>query len=383
MQFGRACIAEWPLDPNFLHLNHGTVGGVPRRILQRQRQWQDEIEANPAAFMLRRLVPLVGESKEVLIHAAAARVAAFLGAKHLGFTRNVTSAINAVLRSLAFQKGDEVVVFSDTYGAITIGTKAIVEPQRASVVVAPVNNPHATRDWQAALEQSLNQNTRLVILDHITSGSAAVLNLKPLIAQCHAAGAEVLVDGAHAPGAIAVDIDALGCDYYAGNLHKWMWTPRSCGFLAVRDKHASKIHAPILSWGYGKGFEHEFEWEGTYDPVPMLCTAEALAMFEELSFDRVRNYNHELAWRAYQSLSSLAPQPYSATKESTGTMAAFFLPERFGTSLDDAKRVRDWLWHEHATEVHTYAAHNRVAVRISAQLYIDDDHVAKLRASLA
>lgn len=378
--FGRAMRTEWPLDPTLCYLNHGTVGAVPKRVIAAQRAWQDTMERNPAEFMLRRLVPLVGTSPECLTRTAAKRVAAFLGAPaaSFGFTRNVTSAINAVLRSLCFEPGDEVVVSSETYGAVTIGAQAITKSMGASVVVADIDNPYEASSWKHAVERTLSPRTRLVILEHVASGCAAVVDLAPLIALCHARGIRVLVDGAHAPGAIPVDIESLGCDYYAGNLHKWMWTPRSCGVLAVHPQHAGEVHAPILSWGYGNGLSHELDWEGTTDPTPALATEEALAMFTELSFEAVHAYNHGLAWRAYQRLAELAPQPYRASEDAIGTMASVFLAERFGSTTEDAKRVRDWLWHEHQIEMHVYAARNRLVGRISAQVYVDDEDIERL-----
>jgi isopenicillin-N epimerase len=382
VRFGAAFRDQWLLSPSVRYLNHGTVGGIPKRVLAKQRAWQDDIEQNPAEFMLRRLVPLVGAIPEPkpLIREAARAVAAFLGtsADHFGFCRNVTSAINAVLRSSAFSPGDEVLVFPDTYGAITISARAIAGAAGATVTVAEVENPHSTQAWHDALSRSVSSKTRLVILDHVTSGSAAVLDLKPLIEQCHAKGARVLIDGAHAPGAIDVNILALDCDYYAGNLHKWMWTPRSCGFLALNPARLHTVHAPTLSWGYDTGFTHELDWEGTYDPTPMLTTGEALQMFEELSVERVRAYNHELAWRAYQILSAFAEQPYRATERSIGTMASVFLPERFGHTAEDAMRVRDWLWHQHGIEIHMSATRDRIAARVSAQVYVDDEDVVEL-----
>jgi isopenicillin-N epimerase len=384
--FGAAFRDQWLLNPTVRYLNHGTVGAIPKRVLARQRAWQDTIEQNPAEFMLRRLVPLVGVTPEPkpLIREAARSVAAFLGtsADHFGFCRNVTSAINAVLRSSAFGSGDEVLVFPDTYGAVTISARAIAGATGANVVVADVANPHDTQAWHDTLSRALTARTRLVILDHVTSGAAAVLNLKPLIEQCHAKGARVLVDGAHAPGAIDVNIMALDCDYYAGNLHKWMWTPRSCGFLALNPARLHPVHAPVLSWGYDTGFTHELDWEGTYDPTPMLATGEALQMFSELSAERIRSYNHALAWRGYQMLSALSEQPYEATQDSTGTMASVFLPQQFGRTAEDAMRVRDWLWHEHKTEIHVSASRDRIAARISAQVYVDEEDIVALVGAL-
>jgi isopenicillin-N epimerase len=384
MKTGREALRFWPLDPTFTHLNHGTVGAIPLRVLRAQRALQDQMESNPARFMLRDLLPLVGDRTDSLIRDASDLVATFLGAKGYtcGFARNVTTAISAVLRSLAFERNDEILVFDETYGAITLGARAIAGHNRARVVVVHVDNPHATEAWHRALEQALQQpllgKTRLVILDHVTSGSAAVLNLPPLIEQCHAAGALVMVDGAHAPGAIPVDIAELNSDYYACNLHKWLWTPRSCGFLAVHPRAAEKTHAAVPSWGLGKGLQAELDWEGTYDPTSMLTAVEALNLMHELGLSNIYRYNHALAWHAYQRLSSLAPQTYEASEGSIGTMAAFFLPQAMGTTKEDAACIRDIFFHQHRTELHLSVVRERLLARLSAQVYVDTDDVEKV-----
>jgi isopenicillin-N epimerase len=386
-EFGRACKSEWLLDETATHLNHGTVGAIPKRVLLAQRKWQDTIETNPAHFMLRRLVPLVGASPEHLRSVATVLGAAGAGADSFGFTRNVTSAINAVLRSIAWREGDECIVFEHTYGAITIGAQHIVESKMGRVVIAAVENPHEQASWERALDSALSKRTRLVILDHITSGTAAVVNVAPLIARCHAHSIDgervrVLVDGAHAPGAIHVDIAALGCDYYAANLHKWMWVPRSCGFLAVRPELNENVHASVLSWGFGTGLGAELDWEGTYDPTPMLTATEAIAMLNECGMQRVQAYNHAMAMYAYRALSNLAQQVYEANEASMGTMAAVFLPNRFGSTVEDAMRVRDHLWNQHAIEVHTASSRGRVLLRVSGQVYTTEADIDRLVSAL-
>jgi isopenicillin-N epimerase len=384
MKTGREALRFWPLDPTFTHLNHGTVGAVPLRVLRAQRTLQDEIESNPAKFMLRELLPLVGDRTDSRVRTASNTIATFLGAKGYacGFARNVTTAISAVLRSLAFEPNDEILVFDETYGAITLGAGLIASSRGARVVVTSVDNPHDTNAWHRTLSKALAQpllgKTRLVILDHVTSSSAAVLNLGPLVDQCHAAGALVMVDGAHAPGAIPVDIAALNCDYYACNLHKWLWTPRSCGFLAVHPRAAEKTHATVSSWGLGKGLQAELDWEGTYDPTPMLATGDALDLMHELGLGSIYQYNHDLAWRAYQRLSSLAPQPYGAREASIGTMAAFFLPQAMGSTKEHAARIRDIFFHEHRTELHLSVVRERLLARVSAQVYVDENDMEKV-----
>jgi isopenicillin-N epimerase len=153
----------------------------------------------------------------------------------------------------------------------------------------------------------------------------------------------VLVDGAHAPGAIALEIPALGVDWYAGNLHKWAWTPRSCGILWAAPDRQAGLHPPVVSWGLDKGYTIEFDWPGTRDPSAALAAPAALAYMRELGDAAVRNYNHALAWRAGLLLSERLGVPLVQDESQIGTMTTVALPARAGTSDADAQRLRDAL----------------------------------------
>src|SRR6185436_1074541 len=165
----------------------------------------------------------------------------------------------------------------------------------------------------------------------------------------------VLVDGAHAPGAIALDIASLGVDFYAANLHKWAWAPRSCGVLWVEPTHQARMHPNVISWGLDSGFTSEFDWVGTRDPTPALAAPEAWAYMAELGLERVRDYNHSLAWEAVQYLGSRWGSPLAVEETQVGTMATLPLPGRLGGTPDQANRLRDALLFDDRIEAQIHA----------------------------
>jgi isopenicillin-N epimerase len=185
------------------------------------------------------------------------------------------------------------------------------------------------------------------------------------------------------PGAVAVNVTAIGAEWYAANLHKWAWTPRSCGFLHARTDARSALHAPILSWGYGMGLTQELDWQGTFDPTPMLCVPEAIACMRELGVDDVLAHNHALAWRAAQALRDRIGATPCGPESMVGSMVTVVLPERFGTTSQQASALRDRLWFSDRIEVQVHEHRGRVQMRVCAQVYCDDDDIDVLVNALA
>jgi len=382
-QFGRAMLAEWLLDPDFTYLNHGTVGAPPARVLRKQQALRDEIERHPSRFILRELTgeepaPWRTQSR---LREAAGPVAAFLGSRpeDLVFVPNVTTGTNAVLRSVALELGDEIVISDLAYGAVTLAADAVARERHATV--RTIEPPHPVRSRDAIVQSfasALTPRTRLVIVDHITAQTALVMPVAEIAALCRAQGIPVFVDGAHAPGALAVNIPALGVDYYSANLHKWAHAPRSCGILWARADRQENLRHPVSSWGTGKGFRREFEWQATADPTTYLSAPEGIALLQEWDFDAVRGYMHGLAWEAAQLLAARWETPFETPRDMVGAMVTVALPERAGTTVDEAKRLRLVLLVEDRIEVQLHAWRGRLWTRISAQVYNDRSDIERL-----
>jgi isopenicillin-N epimerase len=387
--FGRSMLEHWLLDPAVTYLNHGTVGATPRRVLAAQRALQDEIERQPARFMLRELTSVrVGgpRAEPPRMRAAAAEVAGFLGARgdDLMFVENTTTGANAVLRSLPLAPGDEILASDLAYGGVV--NAARYAARRAGAVVRTVEMPHPILDPGAvadAFAAALGERTRLVLVDHITAESALLLPLAEIAARCRERGVPVLADGAHAPGAIALDIPSLGVDWYTGNLHKWAWTPRSSGILWAAPERQADLHPTVISWGLDQGIAAEFDLLGTRDPTPYLAAPAALAFLRELGAEAVRAYDHDLAWNGAHRLAERWGVPFETPESMIGTMATVPLPAALGSTRDDAARLRDGLLFEDAIEVQVHAWRGRLRVRISAQVYNDMADVERLGDAVA
>ena len=204
-----------------------------------------------------------------------------------------------------------------------------------------------------------------------------------MAAACRERGVAVLADGAHAPGAIALDIASLGVDWYAGNLHKWAWSPRSCGILwAARDRQVG-LHPAVVSWGLDQGFAAEFDWVGTRDPAPFLAAPEGIDMMREMGVEAVRRHNHDLAASAARLLASRWGTSVPAPESAIGVMATLPLPERAGRTPEEAAALRDALLFEDGIEVQLHAASGRLWVRISAQVYNETADYERLASAVA
>ena len=380
--FGRSMLAHWWLDPAITYLNHGTVGATPRVVLAAQQAWQRRIEAQPAAFLFRELMRLTpdepGQPRRLLRQAADA-VGAFLGARgdDLVFVDNATTGINAVLRSVALAPGDEIVVLDQAYGAVVKAAEFVARAAGARVVVAELPFPvagDATSACVDAVERVLTSRTRLAVLDHIASETALLLPIAAMTAACRARGVPVLVDGAHAPGAIALDIEAVGADWYVANLHKWAFAPRACGLLWVAPARRAALHPPVISWGLDVGLAQEFEWTGTRDPSAMLAAPDGIAFMRDvLGVDAMRAWNHDLVWRMAHQLAARWGQPFTTPEAMVGCMASVALPERIA-ALDApaVPALKDWLFHERRIEAQVLAIRGRPHVRLAAQVYNDE-----------
>jgi isopenicillin-N epimerase len=371
------------LDPDYIYLNHGTVGAPPKRVLRKQQELRDEMERQPSRFVLRELAgsqPAPWRS-ETRIREAARAVAGFVGSRpeDLVFVPNVTTGLNAVLHSLPLGPDDEVLIPDLAYGAISLAAGVVTRERGARLKI--VTTPYPLRDAAAmvgVVVAAITPRTKLAIVDHISAQSALVMPVAELIRECHARGVPVLVDGAHAPGSLALDIPSLGADWYAANLHKWAHAPRACGILWAAADRQEILRNPVVSWGAGHGFHHEFERTATGDPTNYLAAPEGIAILHEWGFPGVLDYTHTLAWEAAAILTAAWKTTLDVPREMVGAMVTVPLPAAAGTTVEDASRLRLALLVEDRIEVQLHAWHERLWVRVSAQVYNDRGDIERL-----
>ena len=360
----------WGLDPSVAYLSHGTFGGCPSAVLQAQTALRLEME--------RELVDFLDLTLPARLDAARKTLAAFLGAEaaDLVFVPNATTGVNAVLRSLAFEPGDELLVNDHTYAACRKTVDFVAARCAARVVVAHIPFPlHREEEVVTSVVSCVTPRTRLALLDHVTSPTALVLPLARLVRELSARGVDTLVDGAHAPGMVPVGLSDLGAAYYTGNCHKWLCAPKGAGFLHVRSDRQAGLHPTVISHGYPGGLHAEFDWTGTCDPTPWLCIPEALRFMASLlpgGWPEVMRRNRALALQArsllLESLQIEAPCPPTMI----GSMASVPLPPAVPGAAAyglDYKSLHAW-FRERGVETWLHTQPIPV-LRISAQLYND------------
>jgi isopenicillin-N epimerase len=387
MRFGRHMLEHWSLDPEVTYLNHGTVGVVPRRVQAYQQRIRDEMEREPARFVLREVVPMAGGAQGPgRLRRSAEQVAAFFGAKgsDFAFVDNVTAGASAVLHSLSLEPGDEILLTDHAYGAVARVAAFVARERRANVKTIPFPYPEFDAGRLIdAIAGGVTPRTRVLVIDHITAESAIVLPVADIAARVRSKGILVLVDGAHAPGHVAFDLPSLGVDFYTANLHKWAHAPRGCGFLWAAPEHHKNLHPPVVSWYLDQGFPAEFDWVGTRDPSPFLSAPEGLAFLRDLDFDAVRAYGHDLARRSAQMLAARWGSPFLPHESWYASMVTLPLPERLGSTPEQAMQLRDALLFEDRIEVQVHARYGRIWLRICGQVYNDDTDVARLADAVA
>ena len=289
-RYGRVWLDEFGLDPSLIHANHGSYGAVPREIRARQRTIQDEVNANPTGF-LRDIYP-------VRIREAAEAVAGFLGgaARDWVFVENATAGMNIVIAGCGLGPGDEVLTSDQVYGAVRKSLARMCARNGASVVEVALPLPLASSDEVFdRLVSAVIPRTRLVVLDHISSPNGLVFPVLRLCAHFRALGIKTLVDGAHAPGSVDVDVTQIGADYYTGNMHKWLSAPLGAAVLWCHPDYQSGLEPLVVSHGIYDGFNAAFDWPGTRDPSAWLSVPAALAFHHAQGGAELRARNHAVA----------------------------------------------------------------------------------------
>ena len=391
-------LAHWWLAPEILYLNHGTAGATPRVVLEHQQALQREIERQPARFLFRELMRISpGDappgSAVPRLRAAAAAVAGFLGVQgaDLVFVDNATAGVNAVLNSLPLEAGDEIVLLEQAYGAVAKAAHHAARRVGARVVTVALPFPpegDVTDACAAAVDAALGPRTRLAVLDLVSSETALTLPVPAMSARCRARGVPVLVDGAHAPGAIDLALPALGADWFVGNLHKWAFAPRGCGILWAAPGRTSQaafaLHPTVISWGLDNGLQQEFDWTGTRDPSPMLSAPAGLDFMREvLGVEAMRRWNHGLVWRAAHELAARWRTSFAVPEAMVGCMASVPLPAHIEARAAGASvRLKDWLLFERGIEAQILEIRGRPHVRLAAQVYNEEADYADLARAI-
>ena len=365
----------WMLDQQIVYLNHGSFGARTQQVHDSQQGFKQLFERSPIQFLDRSRDDLICEARDV--------VSSFLhcDSSGFGFVDNATTGVGCVVQSMEFTPNDEILTTNHVYN----GVRQLLthHAQRTGCSYRELEIPLPVRDSYEILSTivaSFTSETKLLVVDHVTSITSIVFPIDEIIKQCHKRDIFVLVDGAHAPGMLDLHIDSLHADWYVGNLHKWVCAPVGAGFVWTHEKHRDHTHPLTVSHFLNTNYTREFDWQGTKDISPWLAAATAIQIGESIGWDRIREHNHKLAmWMHQELLEGLSLEPIVPIDGSlTGSMATVLLPNGFPINYEDCDQLRDQIFTEFKIEVPILLYENRCLLRVSAQLYTKSSDIGQL-----
>lgn len=377
---------QFLLDPEITFLNHGSFGACPREVLDAQRNWQMEMERNPVEFLGRRSADLLFQARMALGQALGGR------ADELVFVPNSTTGVNIVAQSFALQPGDEVLTTNLEYGACDAAWHRVCAQSGAQYRRVEVPLPFDREAVANLLMSAVSSRTKLIYFSHITSTTALILPAAEICAAARERGIATFIDGAHAPGQIPLDLDAIGADFYVGNCHKWLCAPKGSAFLHARIQHHSMLDATVISWGYAQGtgghsgfdaylgtslFERRMQWQGTRDISAWLTVPAALNFQAKHDWLQVQVRCHELAKVALDVLTKrFGTHPIARDDDWAQMVAIPVAPQ-------DPDLLRKRLYEKSHIEVPVTSHGNEVFVRVSVQGYNTLEDIERLLAAAA
>lgn len=371
--------ALFALDPAVSHLNHGSFGAVPREVERAAATWRARADANPNRFFRDEIGPALAAARAL----AAGRLGG--AADDWAFVENATQGINAVIASIDLKPGDVIATTSQAYGAVLKCLRHHAGRTGAELVIAPLPIPASSSEAVAAAwAAALPPRVRLAVLDQIVSQTALVLPLDQMIPAARAAGALVLVDGAHGPGQVALDVPRLGADWFVGNAHKWLFAARGTALLWAAPGRQHGLHPTSISHGLGQGYTTEFAWTGTRDFSAWAALDAAVACHERLGGRALMARNRAQAARAAARLTDAWAEIAAAPPDMSAAMATIRLPQALQGGPEMAEALRRHLSSAHHIEVPLWSEGGRLWLRISAQAYnTDSEYDALADAVLA
>jgi len=374
------------LDPTVVFLNHGSFGACPKPVFAEYQRWQAELERQPVEFL--------GRSGEALLDEARTHLATYLnvGADDLVFIQNATAGINVIARSLPLAQDDEVLTTDLEYGALDqtwqhicskTGSRYLRQP-----VPFPVDDPSAVVD---AIWSGVTPRTKVLFMSHITSGTALTLPVTPLCRRAREAGVLTVIDGAHVPGHLPLDLGALGADVYAGNCHKWLCAPKGSAFLYVRPEQQTWVESLIVSWGWvpesghhrpSQNFVSRNQWQGTRDLAAFLAVPAAIAFQKEHDWDTVRAECHEQTVDTWLRITDLTGLPPLSANPREGGWAWFSQMVANPLPAVNAEAFKRRLYDDYRIEIPIHRWGDGSLVRVSVQGYNSTSDLDQLVAAI-
>lgn len=378
---------HWDIRPDTTYLNHGSFGPPPAAVRELRDHWQRRIDTQPMDFFVREFEPAWLAARD--------KLAEFVGAApgNLIFAENATVAMNIVADSFPLATGDEVLLTDHEYGAVQrIWQRA---GGKAGAVVRTVELPLPLgADISDVIFAAVTERTRLIVVSHITSPTAAILPVAEICRRARARGIAVAIDGPHAIAQLPLAIDELGCDFYTASCHKWLSGPFGSGFLFVAPRQQPHVRPPVLSWGRIPPtkidtWSDEFVWSGTRNPAAYLAVPSAIEFLQQVGLDDFRRRTHWLARYARRRLVDLTQREPLVPDDPAwyGSMAHVPLPPPAGgkvggESCPVSNPLQNTIWQRFGIEVPVVEFRGIRYLRVSCHLYNDTEQIDWLVSGL-
>ncbi len=369
--------AQFLLDPSVTFLNHGSFGACPIPVFDAYQNWQRELERQPVQFMKYRAAGLLADARDVLaeyLHSPAADVV---------FAFNATAAVHMAAGAITglLRPGDEIVITDHEYHPCKLIWEDVAARARATVITAQIPLPCTDDACLEALWAHVTPRTRVIFMSHISSIAALRLPAEAVCARAREAGIITVIDGAHAPGQIALDLTALGADFYGGNCHKWMCAPKGSGFLYVRPEYQHLMRPLFLSWGWydGADFTTRQHEQGTRDPAALLAVPDAIAFLRDHDWDAVRARSRDLLLATRAVIHQMTGLPCPVPDSQVSQMVSIPLSLPAGMS---ANTLKETLYDSWRIEVPVHEIAGEVYLRVSIQGYNDQADADRLITAL-
>ena len=379
MKFGKSIRELWTLDDNVTYLNHGSYGATPLEIIKAAEKIQRELEREPVSFFADKFFDLLRYN--------AAELASFIGTTqgNIALLENATAAVNTVLRSIlpSLRNKDEIIINNHTYPAVKMACKYIADVSGCTIKEITLPYPQNSYDeWIDLYAHSINKSTKLIIIDHILYTTGAIAPVKEIAEIAREKNVPVLVDGAHVPGMIELNIDSLGVDWYTGNCHKWLFAPKGAAFLYTAPAQQNKTHPLSISYYYGESYTKEFDWTGTHNPASQLVISKAIDFHRRLGSTDIYNYMHKLVVEGRKKIADELNYDITIPDNMSGALAAIELYDIKPKKKDYVNELRKHFFKKYNIEVAFTEFDGRILLRLSAQIYNEISDYNKLTKAL-
>jgi isopenicillin-N epimerase len=380
---------QFLLDPDVVFLNHGSFGACPRPVFEDYQRWQLKLERQPVEFLdsrrgLKANLQAAREALAAELHTAPDNIAQ---------VSNATTGLNIVIQSLQLKPGDEILTTNHEYNALEKTWVYVARKTGAKIVVRDVALPLTSAEqFHDAVAAGFTERTRVLFLSHITSPTALLFPIESLVAEARRRGVFSVIDGAHTPGHIPLDLEAIGADFYSGNCHKWLMSPKGSAFVYARPEWQSMIDPLVISHGWtadnkepgvrgpfgNSAFVDEIEMQGTRDPSAWLAVPAALKFRQENDWWGVSAECTRLARETAERLRELTGLPALSSPE-------FCAPQMIAMPIPpcDPQAIHDALISKYGIEIPVFEWQGRHIVRLSCQGYNTGAHMDVLIGALS